>query len=169
MKERIVIEPFDPNWSVHYEALRTKLLMALGDVAIGIEHIGSTAIPDMPAKPIIDIDVIIESAADLPAAIARLSGIGYLYEGDLGIVGRYAFKAPASDPAHHLYVCAKNDPELQRHLMFRNYLRKHPELARSYGELKRRAAQQAGSDRVAYADAKRFFVEGILCKAQSGD
>ncbi len=167
MVQGIRIDEYDDNWSATFKALQEGLMSVLRGVVLGIEHVGSTAVQGLPAKPIIDIDVIIEGDTDLPAVIDRLARLGYVHEGDLGITGRHAFKAPDSAPAHHLYVCAQNNAELQRHLAFRDYLRTHPEVAQAYGALKREAAARVGNDRVAYTEAKRDFIEQVLLQVRS--
>lgn len=133
---------------------------------IGIEHVGSTAVPGLIAKPVIDLDVIVRSSADVPAAIDRLGSIGYRHEGDLGIRGREAFVWPEGEPPHHLYVCAAGSEALRDHLLFRDYLRIHPEEARRYADVKAEAAREFPFDRHGYAAAKRQVVEEILTRAQ---
>lgn len=167
MSQPVIIEEYDHNWAVIFERLRVTLTAALGKLARDIQHVGSTSAPNLSAKPIIDIDVVIESEADLPETIARLSKIGYVYEGDLEIPSRYAFRAPADLPSQHLYVCSKDSPELRRHLVFRDYLRLHPTVAEQYGILKKRASERLGRDREAYTAAKQPFIEGVLREAMS--
>jgi len=167
MQNPIVIEDFNPQWSVTFERIQLELAAALGNLALRIEHVGSTAVPGLPAKPIIDIDVVIDSESDLPAATDRLARIGYTYQGDLGIPRRYAFRAPNADPAHHLYVCAQDSPELHRHLLFRDYLRTHPATSHAYGALKRQIQTEVAGNRVAYTERKSAFVERVLAEARS--
>jgi GrpB-like predicted nucleotidyltransferase (UPF0157 family) len=131
-------------------------------LAVAIEHVGSTAVPGLPAKPIIDIDVVVPSSSDVPEAIARLATIGYVHRGDLGIAGREVFAAPSGTPPHHLYVCPADGAELARHRFFRDYLISHPEIASAYGSLKKAAAEQHRDDRAAYIEAKSEFVAGVL-------
>src|SRR5581483_5318568 len=140
----VEIADYDPRWPEAFAALRGQIAAVLGPLAQRIEHVGSTAVPGLPAKPIIDLDVVIATPADLPAVIGRLGTLGYQHEGDLGITGREAFTSPAAAPGHHLYVCAASSPELARHLAFRDYLRTHPVQARAYAELKRSLAGQFG-------------------------
>ena len=168
MQPPIVIEDFDPQWSVTFERIRLELAAALGNLALRIEHVGSTAVPGLPAKPIIDIDVVIDTESDLPAAADRLAQIGYTYQGDQGIPRRYAFRARDPQPAHHLYVCAKDSPELHRHLAFRDYLRSHPTTAHAYGALKRQIQAEVAGDRLAYTERKSAFIEAILQEAHKG-
>ena len=162
MQPPIVIEDFNPHWSITFERIRLELAAALGNLALRIEHVGSTAVPGLPAKPIIDIDVVIDTESDLSAATDRLTLIGYTYEGDLGIPRRYAFRARDPDPAHHLYVCAQDSPELHRHLLFRDHLRTHPSTAHAYGALKRQIQADVTGDRTAYTARKSAFIERAL-------
>lgn len=165
MPEPVIIVDYDPAWPALFETLRSPVAAAMGELAIGIEHVGSTAVPGLAAKPIIDVDVIIASAADLGASIERLAVIGYVHQGDLGIAGREAFVQPRGLPAHHLYVCTQDSEPYRQHLVFRDYLRAYSEAAQAYETLKRAAAERFRHDRDAYTDAKREFVLMILQQA----
>ena len=160
----VVIVDYNALWPKQFETLRSRLANVLGSLALAIEHVGSTTVPGLAAKPIIDVDVLLRSPDDLPSAIAALASIGYLHRGDLGIPGREAFRAPAGDFRHHLYVCP-NDAEYQRHIAFRDHLRAHSEDASAYATLKRELAILFRDDREAYNNAKREFVESILRKS----
>ena len=165
MNAPIVIVDYDPNWPKQFELLRSRIAPALGPVAAAIEHVGSTAIPGLAAKPIIDVDVLLHSAAGLSDAITRLATLGYQHQGDLGVPGREAFREPPNDPLHHLYVCVPERLEYIRHITFRNRLRTHPEDAHAYERLKRTLAGEYRNDREAYNQAKTEFVEAILRRA----
>lgn len=167
MNDPIVVVDYDPAWPQTFRTLADRALTAMGDVAVGAEHIGSTAVPGLAAKPIIDLDVVLRSTADSPTAVARLAPLGYVHEGDLGIPGREAFRWPPGEPRHHLYVLPADSPELRRHLAFRDYLRNHPDAARAYGALKRAAAEQHRNDRAAYMAAKDTLIREILGRALS--
>jgi len=156
----VEIVPYDPSWPATFAALRANVLRALPDARV--EHVGSTAVPGLASKPIIDIDVIVATAADLSAAAVSLGRIGYVHEGDLGIPGREAFRPPAGLPPHHLYVCAQDSRELDRHLRFRDHLRGHADTAAVYAALKRRLAAECGEHRAAYSAGKTAFVEAVL-------
>jgi GrpB-like predicted nucleotidyltransferase (UPF0157 family) len=117
--------------------LATRVKAALGSLVATVEHIGSTAVPDLAAKPIIDLDVVLASPTDLPEAIRLLATIGYIHEGDLGIAGREAFRSPPGEPRHHLYVLTVDAHELRRHLAFRDVLRADNTLRDKYAALKR--------------------------------
>lgn len=165
MPQPVIIEDYNPAWPHWFERLRAPVQAALGALALVIEHVGSTAVPGLAAKPIIDMDVVISSRTDLTDVIARMAGIGYRHEGDLGVAGREAFFPPPGLPAHHLYVCSADSAELRRHLAFRDYLRRHPADAAAYGALKSELAARFGRDRDGYSLAKSDFVNGILARA----
>ena len=137
LANRVLIVDYDPSWSTTFNQLRAQVAARLGLLAVAIEHVGSTAVPGLAAKPIIDLDVVIADRTDLSAVIKRLRPLGYHHEGDLGVPGREAFTTPAGAPPHHLYVCAVGTPALNRHLAFRDTLRANAELAQAYGDLKR--------------------------------
>jgi GrpB-like predicted nucleotidyltransferase (UPF0157 family) len=168
MSEPVIILDYDPAWPEVFRFLRDRAAAALGGLAAAVEHVGSTAVPGLAAKPVIDMDVVVRSAGDVPAAIEGLARIGYVHQGDLGIPGREAFAAPPDTPSHHLYLCTLDSPEYRRHLAFRDYLRAHPETARVYGRLKKAAARRFPNDRAAYTDAKSGFVAEILRRAAEG-
>jgi GrpB-like predicted nucleotidyltransferase (UPF0157 family) len=165
MSRTIIVTDYDPGWPGMFEALRARVAGALGDLALSIEHVGSTAVPGLAAKPIIDMDVVVRGPHDIPAAIERLASIGYVHRGDLGIAGREAFAQPAGTPEHHLYVCPLNGRELPRHLALRDYLRTHADSAETYAAIKRAAAIRFPYGIDAYIDAKSEFIECILSRA----
>lgn len=164
----ITVVDYDPRWPALFETLRAEVAGVLGDLALAIEHVGSTAVPGLAAKPIIDIDVLLRSASELSVCIERLAGIGYKHRGDLGVPEREAFAAPPGRPAHHLYVCPPESREFRRHVAVRDYLRTHPSDASAYGELKRSLAVRYRDERSAYNDAKKEFVEALLRSAAPG-
>ena len=168
--DEVVIVEYDPRWPALFAQIAARVRAAFaGGPLIGIEHVGSTSVPGLSAKPVIDIDVVIPSRADLPDATARLAALGYVHQGDGGIPTREAFREPPGTPRHNLYVCAGDSPELRRHLAFRDWLRAHPEDARRYGRLKRDLAARHGADRDAYCEDKTAFVRAILAKADGRD
>jgi GrpB-like predicted nucleotidyltransferase (UPF0157 family) len=165
MTEPVIIVDYDPKWPEVFEALRARIAKALGNLAAAIEHVGSTAVPGLAAKPVVDIDVLLSSTGSLREAIERLAALGYADEGNLGVAGREAFRQPADQPAHHLYVCDPDSVEFLRHIAFRDYLRRHPESAKNYAELKRQLAVECGCDRARYGAGKDEFARDILRRA----
>lgn len=172
----VVIADYDAGWPEAFQDLKQALEAGLGPLALAIEHVGSTAVPGLAAKPIIDLDVVIESVDRLPQAIAALARLGYVHQGDRGIAGREMFWRLGPDvprdgsgrswPEHHLYVCARDSAELARHLAFRDYLRAHPKTAAAYAKLKRGLARRFPRDREAYSRAKTEFVAAALRRAK---
>jgi len=165
MSAPIVIVDYDPYWPKLFEELRTPVANVLGDLALAIEHVGSTSVPELAAKPIVDMDVVVASTTQLGAVITRLATLGYVHEGDLGISGREAFVWPPSTPRHHLYVCPKDSMALRRHLAFRDYLLKHPDEVQRYGRLKQELAEKFRNDRSAYTNAKDEYIQMITNRA----
>jgi len=136
MPDPIFIVDYDPAWPLEFETLRDRAAAALGDIAIAIEHIGSTAVPGLAAKSVIDLVIVVE-ADDVQGAIERLSAIGYVHCGNLGVEGREAFAVPEGERPHHLYVSPIDSEELRAQLAFRERLRESRELATEYEALKR--------------------------------
>lgn len=165
--EPVVVVPYDPAWPKVFASIKSQLFNALEGHAVAIEHVGSTSVPGLAAKPIIDIDIIIASEVELPLVVAKLTSFGYVYEGEKGILGRHAFRPPGGLSEHHLYVCGADNPELHRHLAFRDYLRSDPAEAEAYAKLKQSLAVRFGSDREGYSEAKTTFVEAALRKAEA--
>lgn len=157
----VSIQDYDPAWPEAFSKLAARVNAALGSLVVTIEHIGSTAVPGLAAKPIIDLDVVLGSPADLPEGIRLLASLGYVHEGDLGITGREAFRSPEGEPRHHLYVLTVGANELRRHLAFRDALRDDNELRDKYAVLKRSIAKAYQDDRSGYTEAKTDFITSI--------
>lgn len=159
----IVVVPYDNNWKLQFEAIRAEIQDALGELALSIEHVGSTSVEGLSAKPIIDIDVVIEDDSKLHAVVEKLAWIGYEHEGNLGIVGREAFGYTGKEHLqnHHLYVCTKDSPELKRHLTFRDYLCSHEEAVREYSRIKEEGAKLFPNDIDGYISYKTGWIEKI--------
>ncbi len=170
-KSGIRIEDYNPEWSIIFKDLKCVLEAELGDLLLSIEHVGSTSVNNLSAKPIIDLDLVMDNRSMLPKVTQKLGKLGYYHEGNLGVEGREAFgRKDHFTPwhgekriwmEHHLYVCCKDNKELARHLVFRNYLRNHPEAAKEYGRLKKELANTV-NDRVRYVEGKSEFINKIL-------
>jgi GrpB-like predicted nucleotidyltransferase (UPF0157 family) len=159
---------YDPAWPAVFEALAAPVRDAVDDLGADVEHVGSTAVPGLAAKPVIDIDVVVRSPDDVPAAIERLGALGYVHEGDGGVAGREAFLWPPGSVRHHLYVVVAGSAPHVDHIRFRDHLRAHPEAAAEYAALKRQLAREHRTDRDAYTDAKAGFVAAALTRAAPG-
>lgn len=157
----MLVVDYDPSWPQQFAALKASLWPALGDLALAIEHVGSTSVVGLAAKPVIDLDVVVADA-DFAEGVRRLEQLGYQHEGDRGIPLRAAFARPARTVPHHLYLCPPHSPALANHLALRSHLRAHPEVARAYGELKQRLAVEHARDMAAYVAGKTPFIVNIL-------
>ncbi|HTV50364.1 MAG TPA: GrpB family protein [Steroidobacteraceae bacterium] len=168
-QDPMVIQEYDPAWPARFQAIAAVVWEALGDVVQRIEHVGSTAVPGLAAKPIIDVDVVVWVQSQVPEAMRRLDVLGYVHEGDLGIAGRDAFRSPSGGAEHHLYLLVEGAAELTRHLAFRDALRGDTALRERYADLKRHYAARHRSDRAAYTDAKSALINTVLKAANLQD
>ena len=160
-----LVQPYDPAWPAHFQHIKAFLEPSVAGVARTIEHVGSTAIPGMVAKPIIDIDIVI-APGTFPKVKGRLETLRYVHQGDLGLPKREAFdlvdsEAKARLPEHHLYLCEDGAYELRKHLAFRDFMRHHPEWRERLNVLKRELCLKHDNDRQAYIDGKADMVEEI--------
>ena len=165
--KRVVVESYDETWTSAFEEIKKEIESAVGDLIIGIEHVGSTSVEGLSAKPIIDIDIIINDYSIFDAVVNKLNNIGYIHEGNLGIKDREAFKY--SDRSHlqrhHLYVCPQQSEELHRHITVRDFLRSNPEAVKRYGAVKEKAAQLFPDNIEKYIEYKSPCIEELykLC------
>ena len=158
----IIVLPYDGQWKQDFITIKAELQEALDELALRIEHVGSTSVPGLSAKPIIDIDVVVKPG-DVEYAIGALKSIGYIHEGNLGIEGREAFSYEGKEHllTHHLYVCPEDSTELKRHLAFRDYLRTHQAAREKYGNIKLEAAKLYPEDIDKYIEYKSPIIEEI--------
>ncbi len=161
--KHVVVLPYDAQWEQAFIRIRDEIRAALGSLALSIEHVGSTSVRGLSAKPIIDIDVVIRDDTVFDAVVAALEDIGYHHEGDLGIPAREAFKYDGKEhlQKHHLYVCPQDSAELKRHMAFRDYLRAHPEAVREYSRIKEEGAARYPDDIEQYIQYKSPFIETV--------
>lgn len=158
-----VVEVVDyrPEWTEEFQNYARQLKPLLEGLVVGIEHIGSTSVVGLAAKPIVDIDVVISSRIVLKPVLKKLATAGYRHIGNNSVPGREAFAWPGKR-RHHLYVCAVNAPNLHNHLIFRDYLRSHPKAAAIYGQLKKELSQQYRQDAESYCEAKTEFIQQTI-------
>ena len=165
--KKVLVLPYDRAWKSQFEAIKAEIEAAVGDLILGIEHVGSTSVEGLSAKPCIDMDIVIEDYGIFPAVVMALESIGYIHEGDLGIKGREAFHYSGKEhlQTHHLYVCPKDSEELHRHITFRDYLRRHPEAVERYSLVKEEAARLYPDDIGKYMEHKAPCIEELykLC------
>jgi GrpB-like predicted nucleotidyltransferase (UPF0157 family) len=158
----VAICDYNPAWANQFADLSARIVASLPKIVLRIEHVGSTAVPGLAAKPIVDMDVVLPSSADLPRAIRLLADLGYVHEGDLGIHGREALRCPSGETRHHLYVLIEGAAELRRHIAFRDALRADAVIRDEYAQLKRLLAAQYPGDRDAYTQGKSTFIEAVI-------
>ena len=158
----LVVVDYDASWPATFERLRQRIWPALAGVATAIEHVGSTSVPGLSAKPIIDMTVVVPTAAEVPIAIGRLAELGYAHRGNLGVDGREAFDSPRLLPRHHVYLCPTRSLALRNHLLVRDHLRRNPAAVERYGALKKRLAREHALDVEAYTAGKTDLILEIL-------
>lgn len=175
----MLIQEYRESWIEDFKAIKSVINDALMNlnISISIEHIGSTAVPKLAAKPIIDIDIIFENNVPFESVKKGLEKIGYYHNGNQGIANREVFKRKngcskhqiLDTITHHLYVCPVDSEELQRHITFRNYLIVNESARTEYQQLKYEIAAAANQDKKQYAALKevkaRTFINDILAKA----
>jgi GrpB-like predicted nucleotidyltransferase (UPF0157 family) len=160
----IVIAKYNPEWPLQYGQEKSTIVQALGPYIAQIEHVGSTSVPGLAAKPIIDIGIDLNTYPLPPEAIAAMEALGYTHRGELGIPGRHYFHK-GTPRTHHVHSYSPGNPEWDAHILFRDYLRAHPEAARQYEQLKRELAARH-TDGNAYAEDKTDFVKATLARAR---
>ena len=165
-RRKIEVVPYNPAWPKEFSRLKKTLSEHLGDLILGIEHVGSTSVPGLAAKPIIDIDIVVEKEKQ-KEVIASLEDLDYQHRGDLGIAGREAFKNPAGNTfmKHHLYVCPRESTSLKEHLTLRDYLRKNQAAREEYARLKQLLAVKYTYDIERYIEGKTELIRNILKKS----
>lgn len=167
----VIIVDYDPEWPRLFEQEKKVLVNLLASGIIAIEHVGSTAVPGLAAKPIIDIMIGVESLEKgKDFCIKPLQEMGYHYvpelEGDIP-ERCFLFRGSSKGHSHHIHITEPTTSFWIDHILFRDYLRKYKEVAEAYGELKYKLAQQFRTQREKYGMAKTDFIEGVLEKARS--
>jgi GrpB-like predicted nucleotidyltransferase (UPF0157 family) len=168
--EALTIVPYDPGWPHAFAAERERIALALGALALRIDHHGSTSVPGLAAKPIIDIQVSVSRLEPLASYAGGLGRIGYVHVPHPDDAFCPFFHRPLAWPhTHHVHVVRAGGAEERATLAFRDYLREHPETVRAYETLKRglapRYAATTFASRQAYADAKTEFVSAVTTRA----
>lgn len=166
--DEIVIADHDPQWVQWFEQLSALVWPAVEDIALRIDHVGSTSVPGLAAKPIIDMDIVVASDADIRPVIGRLRDIGYVWRGELGVEGRHAFKRydDVGLPRHHLYLVVDGNKAHLDHVLLRDLLRADPDARERYAALKRANVEVAAGDMDIYVEAKAALVTELLARAR---
>lgn len=172
----MLIQPYNLSWPNHFVSIATVLSSALRAVPVTIEHVGSTAVPTLASKPIIDIDIVFNKPEQFNLIKHALETLDYFHAGNQGIPGREVFKRNSSVQhkvldaiAHHLYVCPKDGAELRRHLLFRDALRHSAPFREQYQRIKYALAERAMQNKKRYAQLKetevRNFIEAVIAQS----
>ena len=167
MNEQLQILAYDPRWAVEFEAERDRIAHVIGDLATSIEHNGSTAVPGLAAKPIIDIQISVKQLRPIARYAEPLATLGYLHVTHVDDTFCPFFHRPREWPhTHHVHVVEAGGQEERRTLAFRDFLREHSDIAREYAALKHRLAAvsdaTSADSREAYANAKSEFIERVV-------
>ena len=165
MAPTVNLTPYDSTWPLEFEAEAGRITRALDGLPLRLEHIGSTSIPGLSAKPVIDI--LAGRPGNIPGSsyVAAFKQLGYDHKGAYGIPGRNYFRR-GSPRTHHVHMFSTSSEAWEEHLLFRDYLRAHPEIAREYETIKRELAVQFINDKENYTDAKGPFVRSIVRRAR---
>lgn len=163
---KVTVVPYDKAWETAFENIKNELEAVIGHLILGIEHVGSTSVAGMSAKPCIDLDVIIEDYSVFDEIVNKLAAVGYIHEGDLGIPDREAFRYRDKPHLmlHHLYVCPQDSQELHRHITFRDFLRQNAEAVQTYSAVKETAAALFPDDIGQYMAHKTPCIEALYEK-----
>lgn len=166
----ITVVDYDPAWPGHFDQIASHVSPAVAGTALRIDHVGSTSVPGLAAKPVIDLDVVVASEDEVRPVIRALRAIGYRWRGDLGVTGRQAFvreDALPLLPEHHLYVVVEDSRAHLDHWLLRDVLREDADARARYAELKRRNAERADRDMDVYVAAKAELVAELLTRARA--
>lgn len=163
----ILIAPYSPAWPARFASLGAALRSALVDVALRIDHIGSTSVPGLAAKPVIDLQISVASLEPVDSFRLPLERLGYVYRADNGERTKRYFREPPGTPRTHVHVRRAGSFSEQFALLFRDYVRAHPTEATAYADLKRRLAIEHATDRAAYTDAKNPFIWSLMHRADT--
>lgn len=163
----VKVVPHDPRWRDAFEAEAARVAAALGENVVGVHHIGSTAIPGIYAKPVIDLLVEVSDIDAVDARGPSMESLGYEVMGEYGIRGRRYFRKENREGVrtHHVHAFEAGSPEAERHLAFRDYMLAHPAEAQRYGELKVRLAEEHPHSFDAYMDRKDGFIKEADARA----
>lgn len=168
MIRQVEVVPYDPDWTRAFQAEADKLGRILGQQVAAIHHIGSTSIPHLSAKPIVDLLVVVHDIEKVDAFNEEMRQLGYLPKGENGIPGRrYFIKGDEIHRTHHIHIFQAGHPDIARHLNFRDYLIAHPDDAQAYGRLKQELACRFPTDIDSYIAGKDEFLKEIDRKAQA--
>lgn len=162
---KVEVRPYDEQWGSMFEEESRRLYEIFGAEIIEIHHIGSTSVSRLPAKPIIDMMPVVRDIHRVNDYNTSMIAIGYESKGENGIAGRRYYQKGGDHRTQHVHMYAWGNPEIKRHLAFRDYLREHPDVAQEYGSLKEKLSQRFPYDIESYIKGKELLVSEIERKA----
>ena len=165
---QIQLLAYEPEWQILFLEERDRLQASIGEYVLDIQHIGSTSIPGIAAKPILDIGIAIINSEEGVRCIQPMEKLGYKYKGENGIPRRHYF-VKGAPRTHHVHMVEFESEDWRSHLLFRDFLIENPEIARSYEKLKRELAKQFARDRATYQAGKNSFIKAVLYKAREAE
>ena len=166
MSRKVILKQHNPEWAAQFEEEAARLTAIFQPNLVAIHHVGSTAVPGIKAKPIIDIMVVVHNIEQVDAINDSMGQIGYIAKGEHGIDGRRYFrKGSDAHHTHHIHTFQNGHPEIVRHLNFRDYLVAHPDVAQAYSRLKEELARKYHSEPPLYTDNKTDFIHAVDEKA----
>ena len=158
---KVIVVAYDHHWPAMFEGEATLIRHILGSELLEIHHIGSTSVPGLAAKPIIDMMPVVKDITNIDRFNHQMMAIGYTPKGEYGILGRRFFYKGNDERTHHIHVFQQGSEHIERHLAFRDYLRQHPLIAMKYGQLKQALATQYATDIDGYMEGKDAFIKEI--------
>ena len=169
-RDKVKLSPYQTMWAQLFEEEKQRLEEVIGENVLDIQHIGSTAVPGLKAKPILDLGIAVENFEEAFALISPVEQLGYTFRGENGIPRRHYFaKGPPDKRTHHIHMFEEINAEWGAHLLFRDYLRTHPESVTAYQTLKEDLAERYPQNREAYTDGKHEFIQRLLREARAFD
>lgn len=162
---KIEVTVFNKEWAVLFEEEAEKIKYIFGENLISIDHIGSTSVAGLKAKPIIDIMPVVKNIYLVDQNNEEMQKLGYEPMGEFGIAGRRYFRKGQEKRTHHVHIFQEGSPDIKRHIAFRDYLRAHPNLRDRYGALKSKLAEQFPFDKESYINGKDALVKEIEAQA----
>jgi GrpB-like predicted nucleotidyltransferase (UPF0157 family) len=161
----VLLSPYESGWQTLFLEEMDRLQVGIGGYVLDIQHIGSTSIPGMPAKPILDIGIAVANFEEAVQCIPPMEELEYTYKGENGIARRHYF-VKGAPRTHHVHMVEIDSEEWRSLLLFRDYLIMNPETVREYARLKRELAKQFATEREAYQAGKDSFIKAVLHKAR---
>ena len=162
---QVIVTPYQASWPEAFQEAKEQLEKIFGDRLLAVHHIGSTAVPGLSAKPILDILPVVDSLDGIEAFDAAMEQIGYEAKGEFGMPGRRYYRKGGDARTHHIHLYASGNPEIIRHVVFRDYLREHPQEVEAYSTIKEQLARQFPEDISAYIAGKDSFVKAMEQRA----